>query len=162
MPLYNFKQRFVPYIMDGSKMHTIRAIRKNPAKPGDMLYLYTGLRSKYAKRLITAQCTAVKTIFVLQDGTMLLVDAIFNAIDCQLFYESYLKNEVNETVTWKKLTEMQKNKLAWHDGFRPVHDALLRTPIDAMMQLFKEMHSLPFAGHIICWHPQPASLTYLQ
>ncbi len=50
MGLYNFKARFVPFVLDGSKTHTIRAKRRYPAKPGDTLYLYTGLRELVAMK----------------------------------------------------------------------------------------------------------------
>jgi uncharacterized protein YqfB (UPF0267 family) len=43
MGLYNFQPRFVPFILSGEKTRTIRSVRKNPDKPGDMLYLYRGL-----------------------------------------------------------------------------------------------------------------------
>lgn len=44
--LLNFQKQFAPYILDGSKAHTIRGERKDGKrpKPGEMLHLYTGLR----------------------------------------------------------------------------------------------------------------------
>jgi len=44
--LYNFRERFAPFILSGKKTHTIRAVRIHPDKPGNILYLYTGLRTK--------------------------------------------------------------------------------------------------------------------
>ena len=52
MGLYNFQARFVPFILNGAKTHTIRAIRTNPDKPGNTLHLYTGLRQKGARLLL--------------------------------------------------------------------------------------------------------------
>ena len=46
MGLYNFRERFAPFILSGKKTHTIRAVRIHPDKPGNILYLYTGLRTK--------------------------------------------------------------------------------------------------------------------
>lgn len=49
MPALNFQKLFVPLIISGHKRQTIRALRKDgrpPAKPGDRLRLYAGMRSK--------------------------------------------------------------------------------------------------------------------
>ena len=62
MGLYNFQPRFAPRIRAWdadpesplAKAHTIRAPRKGGRedKPGDTMYLYTGLRQKGAARII--------------------------------------------------------------------------------------------------------------
>jgi hypothetical protein len=44
-------------ILSGRKRHTIRAKRKRPTKVGEMLYLYTGLRTKYTQHLLDSPCT---------------------------------------------------------------------------------------------------------
>jgi hypothetical protein len=64
MPLLNFKQQFVEPIQSGRKHHTIRATRKVPVKPGDSLYLYTGLRHKGAYRILPqpVTCSRVESI----------------------------------------------------------------------------------------------------
>ena len=64
MGLYNFEERFVPFILDGRKRHTIRAIRANPDKPGNTLHLYTGLRHKGARCLIRPVCTKREDILI--------------------------------------------------------------------------------------------------
>lgn len=56
MGLYNFKERFITHILDGSKTHTIRPERSRPDKPGDTLHLYTGLRHKGAQLLMRVPC----------------------------------------------------------------------------------------------------------
>lgn len=65
MGLYNFKPQFVPFLLDGSKTHTIRATRKHPDKPGDTLHLYTGLRRKGARLLMRVECVKVEPITIL-------------------------------------------------------------------------------------------------
>jgi len=65
MGLYNFLPRFVPFILDGRKTHTIRAERRYPDKPGTTLHLYTGLRTKRAKLLMRVECVAVEEIEIL-------------------------------------------------------------------------------------------------
>lgn len=75
MGLYNFKARFVPLIESGAKTHTIRELRKHPSKPGDLLYLYEGLRTKRARRILPpVPCLKVEQIEVsrrLLDGAVI-------------------------------------------------------------------------------------------
>jgi hypothetical protein len=70
MGLYNFKARFVPYLLAGGKTHTIRPIRANADKPGNTLHLYTGLRQKGARLLMRVPCVKVEVITIAVDGTM--------------------------------------------------------------------------------------------
>jgi len=53
MALLGFKNRFASRILDGSKRQTIRKKRKHPIVAGETLHLYTGLRTKNAKKLAT-------------------------------------------------------------------------------------------------------------
>lgn len=46
MPTLNFQRRFVPKIVDGTKLHTIRVIGKRKFRPGCPLYMQTGPRFK--------------------------------------------------------------------------------------------------------------------
>ena len=64
MPAYNFQSRFVPMILDGSKPHTIRRRRKRPTKVGDMLCLYTGMRTKQCKLIVVTECVKVEPITI--------------------------------------------------------------------------------------------------
>jgi len=52
MPALNFQKQFAPKVEARLKRQTIRALRKRPIKKGDMLYLYTGMRTKACRRLI--------------------------------------------------------------------------------------------------------------
>jgi len=64
MPALNFKKQFASAIESGEKKQTIRALRKdgrNP-KPGDTLYLYTGMRTKGCRKLGEAKCISVEQI----------------------------------------------------------------------------------------------------
>jgi hypothetical protein len=60
--LYNFQERFVKPILSGRKKHTIRAHRKHPDEPGDVMHLYTGLRTKKARLLMRSPCVKVEEI----------------------------------------------------------------------------------------------------
>lgn len=63
MGLYDFKPRFVPFIRDGRKRHTIRAKRKNHTdKPGDTCHLYVGLRTKKVKLIGRFPCVKTEKI----------------------------------------------------------------------------------------------------
>jgi len=68
MPAYSFKERFIPMIKSGDKKQTIRAKRKGQAKPGDTLYLYYGMRTKWCTKIGEAICTDVKEIMILVTG----------------------------------------------------------------------------------------------
>ena len=46
MPALNFKPQFIPYILNNTKPHTIRQVRKHPIAVGQDLRLYTGMRTK--------------------------------------------------------------------------------------------------------------------
>jgi hypothetical protein len=64
MPAYNFKPRFAQYILSDEKGSTIRARRKDglDPKPGDTMYLYTGMRTKACRLLKTTPCLRVTPI----------------------------------------------------------------------------------------------------
>ena len=64
MPAYNFRERFVPKILAGTKPHTIRKRRKHPTKVGDILWLYTGMRTKGCKLIAGALCVRVEPIVI--------------------------------------------------------------------------------------------------
>jgi hypothetical protein len=126
--LYNFKPRFVEFILSGAKTHTIRDIRKYPAKPGDTLHLYTGLRTKKTKLLLRVRCVKVEEIKIVETVRMGIDNGVINrkcaavAIDDQ----------------WLSLDEQEA--LARRDGFSDFYEFV--TFWDGR---------LPFQGHIIHW-----------
>lgn len=87
MPSLNFKKEFVPGILAmldknykkrtgiKPKTTTIRAKRKRPIKKGDRLFLYSGLRTKYCKKLGETDCLKAEefTITEIQDEKLLIV-----------------------------------------------------------------------------------------
>ena len=68
MPAYNFKVEFAPLIEGGRKRQTIRKRRRRPTKVGDILYLYTGMRTKNCRSLGRVVCAAVHEITITEDG----------------------------------------------------------------------------------------------
>lgn len=133
MPVLNFKPQFVPFILDGTKFHTIRATRKRPVKPGDRLFLYTGLRQKGAKLLREETCIGVKNI------------SIFSSEDPDATADILIR--VGEAY----LSDHAQRRLAWLDGFRPPSSTVFQpgNSLDLMMQFWKDR--LPFQGQIIFW-----------
>lgn len=55
MALLNFHSSFAPLVESRQKRQTIRARRKCPVEIGERLHLYTGCRTKVARRLIEPQ-----------------------------------------------------------------------------------------------------------
>ncbi len=63
MVAYSFKNRFVPDIQAYLKMQTVRANRKRHARPGEMLQLYCGMRTKHCFKIVPdVRCLTVETI----------------------------------------------------------------------------------------------------
>ena len=64
MPLLGFQSRFAPLVESGEKRQTIRAYRKDGRDPreGDRLYLWTGLRTKGARKLGESNCISARPL----------------------------------------------------------------------------------------------------
>jgi len=57
MVAYSFRARFVEPILAGRKRQTIRALgRRRHAQPGELLQLYTGMRTKACRLIGRAPC----------------------------------------------------------------------------------------------------------
>jgi hypothetical protein len=85
MPAYNFKSEFVPAIIAGIKVSTIRKPRKRPTKVRDTLYLYEGLRTKKAHLIASKPCFAVISINILEGhkialGSTVIDDDLMNRL----------------------------------------------------------------------------------
>ena len=72
MPLLGFQKQFAPLVESGEKRQTIRAYRKDgrDPKPGQTLYLYTGLRTPLARKLGEARCSSTQPIEIYSDGAV--------------------------------------------------------------------------------------------
>jgi len=62
MPAYNFKAQFADDVENGRKRQTIRPKRKRKTKPGETLFLYTGMRTKKCRKLCEVVCESVTPI----------------------------------------------------------------------------------------------------
>lgn len=125
MPILNFKERFVPHIESRRKKHTIRAKRKYPCKVGDKLYLYTGLRTKKAKKISVEECSMVQDI---------KFDTPYPDA------EVILPWDVTVTIDGIGLGADEMETLAYHDGFKDFAE---------MVSFWNGR--LPFEGDIIHW-----------
>jgi hypothetical protein len=59
MVAYSFKKQFGPPILAGTKAQTIRADRKRHARPGELVQLFTGMRTRQCRRLGESRCVEV-------------------------------------------------------------------------------------------------------
>lgn len=122
MPALNFKARFEPLIVSGTKRQTIRALRKDgrDPKPGQQLYLYTGMRTKSCRCISRYQsCKSTHPIEISNCGGGIMV-----------------------SVDGKTLSSTEVQSLAVADGFKTAREFL---------QFFMENHSFPFNGLLIKW-----------
>jgi len=133
MGLYNFKARFVPLIESGAKTHTIRELRKYPSKAGDALYLYEGLRTKCARRILVTECIAVQPIEVYR--------RIAAAVDVPAVIEFGVR------IAGQDLAGDEIEAFARRDGFRN---------FDEMIGFWREQkRRFPWHGHVIHWRFPP-------
>lgn len=72
MIAYNFQAQFAPDVESGKKRQTIRANGKRQhAKPGDELQLYTGMRQPGCRKLMDAVCIRSTYCAIREDGLTL-------------------------------------------------------------------------------------------
>lgn len=127
MPLLGFQSRFAPLVESGEKRQTIRAYRKDgrDPKPGDRLYLWTGLRTKGARKLGEATAVRVLAVVVHRDGF-----------------------EAREDDGWAELSPRPAVRLGSRTAFAR-RDGFESWP--AMREWFRSTHGLPFRGLLIEW-----------
>lgn len=148
MPAYSFKERFVPMILDGSKRQTIRARRKNAPKPGQMAYLYYGMRTKNCRKLGEYEIEAVKGIYIDTLGFVYLFDKLLDDMEIEI-----AKTDPFGFSASKLCLATYRDQFAWNDGFRP-EGSICGSPgraFDLMIRFWKQTHSLPFVGDVIYW-----------
>jgi hypothetical protein len=128
MPALNFKKQFEPHIRSRRKRHTIRAKRKRPIKPGDMLYLFTGMRTKSCQKIMQTVCAKVEDVKIemrAYSGKGILARGLT------------FPHVIIEGID---LSGDEKEALAYADGFDSFAD---------MMKFWDGR--LPFSGDLIHW-----------
>jgi hypothetical protein len=132
MPSLNYKKQFAPKILDGSKIHTIRRMRKRPFKADDRLYHFTGQRIKGGCiRLLENECVYV-------------IDIFMKSIGLGLYKDIFIQIHLNDT-EFIRIKYDDRKKLAINDGFNNYED---------FKQFFIDS-GLPFHGQLIGWTEYP-------
>lgn len=126
MPALNFKQQFADAVENGEKRQTVRAHRKDGrphCKTGDVLSLYTGMRTKNCRMLGKARVTRVASI---------KINPTDMELDGKLLY----------SIIHSRDADLTDNEFAEADGFDSFMD---------MANWFDQVHGLPFEGVVIYW-----------
>jgi hypothetical protein len=84
-PLLGFYPQFADAVLDGTKRQTIRAYRKKgrDPEPGDVLHLWTGLRTKGARKLADHRCQEVLEIEIAITGAITLDGRLLDKLDAR-------------------------------------------------------------------------------
>lgn len=129
MPAYSFKERFCPMVLDGSKDHTIRDLRKGRsrhARVDDPVMLYFGMRTKWCRKLGDGICKETLPIIIYP----------------QAIY-----------IGQKKLSFDEMELLSWRDGFRPEGTSIDNPEgsFELMIRYWKLNGGLSYERAIIYW-----------
>ena len=87
--ILSFKEKFVPLILNGKKIHTIRYDSNNRWKPGRTIHFATGIRTKKYRQFHQSKCTGVQDIELLNAG-----DEIIIVIDYVVVVNNDLLNRI--------------------------------------------------------------------
>jgi hypothetical protein len=162
MPAYSFKERFVPMVVDGSKPHTVRSRRKYPAKVGDNVSLFFGMRTKWCKRLRDETCLKTCSIFINDEAFYMFSGLLSSEYSAAQFDALYVIDDLSEKeyegfngdkVTCRYMNLMARNHFAWLDGFRR-QGSTLYNPYgawDLMYRYWSANGDVPFLGDVIYW-----------
>ena len=124
MPALNFTL-FIDKVVDGTKPHTIRALRQRRFKAGDDLSFFTGMRKSTCRRLRpNTVCTAAVEITIDGPGRVFLCEG-------SRFYRE------------GRLTNAEIGEMAKRDGFKTVEE---------FYQFFGN-GKYTFIGQLIEWIP---------
>lgn len=157
MPAYSFQQRFVPFVLDGSKSQTVRTRRRHPAKAGSKLFLYYGLRTKWAKKLREETCSQACSIALVPGTGIILFDRLLTTEEMIMA----ISNPTSPFLPLHRiLSTKERDEFAWKDGFRPDGTSLkdCEGSYELMLRFWQQTHELPWAGDVILWEPSTVNL----
>lgn len=127
MPALNFKAQFAEDVELGVKRQTIRAPRRDGrahCRVGDIIRLYTGMRTKGCRLLGEATVTAIRTVKIEPTGMELDGRPLYATLGS--------RDQIDPT----------DNEFAQADGFDSFMD---------MADWFRDAYGLPFEGVVIQW-----------
>lgn len=124
MSAYNFQPRFAPKIVDGSKLHTIRADRKDGRVPqiGERFFAYTGMRSLNCRKIMESTVTNVQRVRIRRDNGRFSVSIDEYVLACE-----------------------ERWKLSVNDGFGRLEEFI------AWFEKSHRISIVPFNGWLITW-----------
>lgn len=139
MVAYSFKKYFAPQIATGIKCQTVRADRRRHARPGEMIQLFEGMRTRHCRKIRPdVVCESIVPIEIR------IVEGIIVSI----------------MVDGRSLDEPEMEAFARHDGFAPEHfnepsGYRARTAIENMETFWFDNHgdTAGFRGVVIKWRP---------
>lgn len=129
MVAYSFQRRFATPIKLGLKTQTIRGQRNRHARPGELIQLYTGLRTKAAAKICSdPRCVRVEPITLRFSPALGGAPVLLNAVEIDGF----------------KVRDL--DHFAWLDGFKDRRD---------MSAFWVKQHGpmAEFQGVLIIWEP---------
>lgn len=130
MVAYNFQKQFAGDVESGKKRCTIRRAGKRlPPKDGDILRLYTGMRTKNCRLLREGYCTDVNPVlFTRKNGKPVFCIGVI----------------VGEEKSWIQVVASEVKRLASEDGFKSTAD---------FFAFFLGDSNEDFLGFLIEWEP---------
>lgn len=134
MVALSFKGQFAAPILAGTKRQTVRMQRKRPPRVGEMLQLYTAMRTKHCRKIVPdVPCTEISLIMITVDADhpQLIAGITFDGV------KSFRDHEIE--------------RFAVADGFAATGDVSARR---AMGNFWMRHHGPgEFIGHVIRWEP---------
>lgn len=132
--LLGFKRQFAQYVEEGSKTHTIRAIRKITPRVGETCHCYVDPRQKSMRLLGRFKCVKVERI------TITFIGCGGGGTWCKM------------SIDGVGLEFDEARMLAWRDGFREFGES---GAFSEFMNFWIKTHHMKtgetFEGHLIHW-----------
>jgi hypothetical protein len=123
--ILGFKKQFVPLILNGTKIHTIREDQKNRWKVGMKIHMATGVRTKEYNQFAIAKVTKIDSIAI-------------------AWHRHHTPEEVNQTV----LVYINENRFSWSS--KTIQELVKNDGFNTMEEFF-EWFNEDFTGKIIHW-----------
>jgi hypothetical protein len=144
--ILGFKKQFAGFVENGTKHHTIRAIRKRPFRVGDSLDMYTNVRQKNMRLLRREWCTRIQVVEIYFRETVPPM--------------SPMSTELVIEIDGVELTRDETESFAWADGFREEHAYRRWSYTTQMGWFWIREHKLfvgeRWTGQLVHWKPTTA------